>query len=66
MLYFLCASVEEDFGLIVAGCALVSTKYKGVYEYVGDKYNALLVPIKDSIKLAESIICSRMMIRELS
>lgn len=66
MLYFLCASVEEDFGLTVAGCALVSTKYKGVYEYVGDKYNALLVPIKDSIKLAESIICSRMMIRELS
>lgn len=51
---------------LVAGCALVSTKYKGVYEYAGDKYNALLVPIKDSIKLAESIICSRMMIKELS
>lgn len=58
---FLCASVEEGFGLtgaesLAAGCALVSTKYKGVYEYARDKYNALLVPIKDSNKLAESII----------
>lgn len=58
---FLCASVEEGFGLtgaesLAAGCALVSTKYKGVYEYARDEYNALLVPIKDSNKLAESII----------
>lgn len=58
---FLCASVEEGFGLtgaesLATGCALVSTKYKGVYEYARDKYNALLVPIKDSNKLAESII----------
>lgn len=58
---FLCASVEEGFGLtgaesLATGCALVSTKYKGVYEYARDKYNALLVPVKDSNKLAESII----------
>lgn len=58
---FLCASIKEGFGLtgaesMAAGCALVSTKYKGVFEYAEDNYNALLTDIKDSKGLAENIM----------
>lgn len=49
---FLCTSVEEGFGLpgleaMACGCALVSTKYRGVMEYAIDGENALLAPVND-------------------
>lgn len=57
---FVCASIEEGFGLtgaeaMACGCALVSTNYKGVYEYARDKENALLSPINDAEALARNI-----------
>lgn len=57
---FICASIEEGFGLtgaeaMACGCALVSTNYKGVYEYARDKENALLSPINDAEALARNI-----------
>ena len=57
---FLCASVNEGFGLtgaesMACGCLLVSTDYKGVKEYAVDGYNALLSPIKDVDSLVKNI-----------
>lgn len=57
---FLCATVEEGFGLtgaesMACGCAFVSTGYKGVYEYAEDEKTALLSPIKDAGKLAANV-----------
>lgn len=40
---------------MACGCALVSTNYKGVYEYARDKENALLSPINDAEALARNI-----------
>lgn len=47
---YMCTSIEEGFGLtgaesMACGCALVSTSYKGVFEYAIDKENALLSPV---------------------
>ncbi len=58
---FLCASIEEGFGLtgaesMACGCALVSTNYLGVLEYAIDKKNALLSNIGDSQSLADNIM----------
>lgn len=57
---FVCASINEGFGLtgaesMACGCALVSTAYKGVFEYASNE-NAMLSPINDSYALAENII----------
>ncbi len=56
---FLCASVEEGFGLtgleaMACGAALVSTAYQGVLEYA-DETTALLSPVKDVNALAENV-----------
>ena len=40
---------------MACGCALVSTAYKGVFEYASNE-NAMLSPINDSYALAENII----------
>lgn len=58
---FMCSSIEEGFGLpgleaMACGCALVSSKYRGVLEYAIDGTNALLSPIRDSKKMADNII----------
>lgn len=57
---FVCASINEGFGLtgaesMACGCALVSTAYKGVFEYANEK-NALLSPVNDSHSLAKNVI----------
>ena len=57
---FVCASVNEGFGLtgaesMACGCALVSTAYKGVFEYANDT-NALLSPVNDPQALAANIL----------
>lgn len=57
---FVCASVNEGFGLtgaesMACGCAFVSTGYYGVYEYAEQGKNALLSPVKDSQALADNI-----------
>lgn len=56
---FLCASVEEGFGLtgleaMACGAALVSTAYQGVLEYA-DKTTAMLCPIKDVEALVANV-----------
>lgn len=58
---FICASIEEGFGLtgaesMACGCALVSTDYRGVFEYAEDGYNALLSKVNEPEELAENII----------
>lgn len=58
---FLCTSVIEGFGLtgaesMACGCALVSTAYKGVFEYAEDGKNALISPIKDVDSLVDNIV----------
>ena len=40
---------------MACGCALVSTAYKGVFEYASNE-NAMLSPVNDSYALAENII----------
>ena len=57
---FVCASREEGFGLtgaesMACGCALVSTAYKGVYEYAKNGINSLLSPVDNSKMLANNI-----------
>ena len=57
---YLCATVEEGFGLtgaeaMACGCALVSTAYRGVFEYA-DATSALLSPVRDSDALAENLM----------
>ncbi len=57
---FLCASVEEGFGLtgleaMACGACLVSTDYRGVREYAINDYNALLSPIRDAGALAQNV-----------
>lgn len=57
---FLCASVEEGYGLtgleaMACGACLVSTSYKGVLEYAMDGYNALLSPVKDVDSLVNNV-----------
>lgn len=57
---FLCASVEEGFGLtgleaIACGACLVSTAYTGVLEYAENEYNALLSPVKDVDMLVANV-----------
>lgn len=57
---FMCASIEEGYGLtgleaMACGACLVSTSYKGVFEYAKDGYNALLSPIEDVDKLVENV-----------
>lgn len=58
---FMCTTIEEGFGLpglegMACGCALVSSKYKGVLEYAVDGENALLSPIGDVDAMIENII----------
>lgn len=58
---FVCASVNEGFGLtgaesMASGCALASTNYKGVYEYAEDDVSALLSPVNDAQALANNIM----------
>lgn len=58
---WLCATVDEGFGLtgleaMACGCVLVSTAYKGVFEYAKEGYNALLVPVKDVNALVEAVV----------
>lgn len=57
---FICASINEGFGLtgaesMACGCVLVSTAYKGVFEYANDT-NALLSPVNDPQALAANIL----------
>lgn len=57
---FVCASINEGFGLtgaesMACGCLLVSTAYKGVFEYANET-NALLSPVNDVEALADNII----------
>lgn len=49
---FICTSIDEGFGLpgleaVACGCALVSTRYRGVLEYAVDGENALLSSVRD-------------------
>lgn len=58
---FVCASIEEGFGLtgaesMACGCALVSTSYRGVFEYAENGVNALLSPVNNVETLAANII----------
>lgn len=57
---FLCASVEEGFGLtgaeaMACGCALVSSNYRGVREYAVHMENSLLSPVKDIDAMVENV-----------
>lgn len=57
---YLCSSLTEGFGLtglesMACGCALVSSKTKGVYEYGIDEENALLVDIEDTKGLVNAV-----------
>lgn len=58
---FACASINEGFGLtcvetMACGCALVSTKFDGVFEYAVNMENSLLSEAKDPEELAKNII----------
>lgn len=58
---FMCTSIEEGFGLpgleaMACGCALVSSSYKGVFEYAVDGVNALLSPTKDVKSMVDNIV----------
>ncbi len=58
---FVLPSLVEGFSLTVleamaAKCAVISTDCGGTNEYIIDKGNALLTPIKDSIGLEKSIL----------
>lgn len=57
---FLCASVEEGYGLtgleaMACGACLISTSYLGVLEYAENGYNALLSPVKDVDALVANV-----------
>ncbi|WP_211279962.1 glycosyltransferase family 4 protein [Bifidobacterium eulemuris] len=57
---FACATRSEGFGLTLAesmfcGCALVSTSFKGVYEYANTSC-ALLSPVRCPASLADNLI----------
>lgn len=57
---FVCCSVNEGFGLpgleaMACGCAVVSTAYKGVFEYAINGENAILCNIGDVENIVESI-----------
>jgi glycosyltransferase involved in cell wall biosynthesis len=54
------ATVNEGFGLTYAeamfcGCALVATRYKGIWEFADEKC-AMLSPIHDSNSLANNVV----------
>lgn len=58
---FMCASVEEGFGLpgleaMACGCAVISSSYKGVLEYAVDGENALLSPVRDVDAMVANIV----------
>ena len=58
---YLCASVEEGFGLtgleaMACGTVLVTTNFKGAQEYAIDDYNAMVSPVKDYRALAGNVI----------
>lgn len=57
---FMCTSNIEGFGLtglesMACGCALVSTKCKGVMEYAVDGYNSLLSDVEDIEAMVNNI-----------
>lgn len=57
---FICSTIDEGFGLpgleaMACGCAVCSTDYTGVHEYVVDGYNALLSPIRDPQAMADNV-----------
>lgn len=58
---FMCGTIDEGYGLtgleaMACGTVLVSTAYRGVYEYAIDKKNALLSPIRDVDALVDNVI----------
>ncbi len=58
---FICSSIDEGYGLtgaesMACGCALVSTAYKGVFEYAVHNENALLSPVKDVNTMVTNIV----------
>lgn len=58
---FLSTSLEDGFGLtgaesMACGCVLVSTDYKGVFEYANPGKNSLISPVQDINKLTTNII----------
>lgn len=58
---FICSSIIEGFGLtglesMSCGCALVSSNYKGVFDYAIDEKNALLSEVKDIEAMADNIV----------
>lgn len=58
---FMCTSIDEGFGLpgleaMACGCAVVSTRYKGVLEYAIDGKNALLSEPKDVDTMVANIV----------
>ncbi|MDD4401750.1 MAG: glycosyltransferase family 4 protein [Desulfitobacteriaceae bacterium] len=58
---FICGSYYESFSLPVleamaCGCAVITTKNKGVVEYALDGKNCIMVNINDPVDMAEKII----------
>lgn len=58
---FMCTSVTEGFGLpgleaMACGCALVTSDYAAVHEYVEDQYNALVSPVKDADSMVKNVV----------
>lgn len=58
---FMCTTIDEGFGLpgleaMACGCAVVSTKYKGVLEYAIDGENALLSPVRDVEAMIDNVV----------
>lgn len=58
---FICSSIVEGFGLtglesMACGCALVSSNYKGVFEYAVDRYNSLISQVKDVKAMEKNIV----------
>jgi glycosyltransferase involved in cell wall biosynthesis len=57
---WLCATMDEGYGLtgleaMACGDVLVSTAYKGVFEYAENEENALLSPVKDISSLVKNV-----------
>lgn len=58
---YICASINEGFGLtalesMACGCALVASKYEGVFEYAIHEENALLSDVKDIKAMTDNIV----------
>lgn len=58
---FMCTSIDEGFGLpgleaMACGCAVVSTRYRGVLEYAIDGENALLSEPRDVDAMVNNIV----------